>query len=489
MTEAIDLLRAKSRKDDENLLLKNHIKLMLDKLQDIYKYVNDNKKNISNESLKDDEFFKNQILAIFLHDLGKIDYSFQKKMFSYEDRNKEEWKEINNFFGNTKEIRDINIHDHEMLSVIWSLFLMGEQESNKIRTSILLHHQNRFYNDFIHIFEVIREYENDFLIYLEFLKENRNKIEGLVNELKEYLIEAFREKGDFGELIRDVLNKKLLFNSTYLDRLIDMINNHNLDEIKEDVLFNFDFEGIVGDKEENKNEKKVKEIYDFFLFLGVFRRCDYGASAEVECLEPKDNAFKNLNQKIEENIKKSVNELWQKELIDKVKNEKNLVLIAPTGSGKTEFGLMWAKERGKKLIYTLPLRVALNDLFNRFGYKEENNVKKEGYFGKDVDILHSTSFIEYLESEKGKDSIDIKNKLESIKLMTSPVLLTTPDQIFLTSLKYYGSDKILSIYPESSIIIDEIQAYNEENSLNHDALRNCDLHSGGRGFKSPPVHI
>jgi len=52
--------------------------------------------------------------------------------------------------------------------------------------------------------------------------------------------------------------------------------------------------------------------------------------------------------------------------------------------------------------------------------------------------------------------------MTSARLLSSPVLLTTPDQVFLTSLNYYGSDKVISIYPFSSFIIDEVQTYNEE---------------------------
>ncbi len=61
--------------------------------------------------------------------------------------------------------------------------------------------------------------------------------------------------------------------------------------------------------------------------------------------------------------------------------EKSLIFIAPTGSGKTEFALLWAEMNRRKLIYTLPLRVALNDLFSRF------RNSKDGYFKKEfVDI-------------------------------------------------------------------------------------------------------
>ena len=153
-------------------------------------------------------------------------------------------------------------------------------------------------------------------------------------------------------------------------------------------------------------------------------------------------------------------QLWQEDLIRQVGNKNYLVLIAPTGSGKTEFALMWAIQKGRKLVYTLPLRVALNDMYSRF---DENR----GYFNANyLSILHSTSFIEYVKvmrgvvsSGGGYDMLDVGTKQNIARQFSSPVILTTPDQVFLTSLKYYGFDKLIIIYPLCTFIIDEIQAY------------------------------
>ena len=60
------------------------------------------------------------------------------------------------------------------------------------------------------------------------------------------------------------------------------------------------------------------------------------------------------------------------------------------------------------------------------------------------------------------EDLDIEKKMTAAKLLSSPILLTTPDQIFLVPLQYYGCDKILSIFPLSSIVIDEVQTYDEE---------------------------
>lgn len=149
-----------------------------------------------------------------------------------------------------------------------------------------------------------------------------------------------------------------------------------------------------------------------------------------------------------------IERFWQEELLSG-KDKGNTILIAPTGSGKTEFALLWSVNQGRKLIYTLPLRVALNDIYNRF------NSSKNSSTTTNIDLLHSTAFMEYLkEGTENKDPID--QQITAAKLFSNPLLLATPDQIFLTCLNFYGSDKIVGIYPLSSVVIDEIQAYDPD---------------------------
>ena len=58
----------------------------------------------------------------------------------------------------------------------------------------------------------------------------------------------------------------------------------------------------------------------------------------------------------------------------------NVVVIAPTGSGKTEAALLWLD--GEKGFYTLPLKVSSNAIYDRI---------KKKYFYEDVALLHSDS--------------------------------------------------------------------------------------------------
>lgn len=435
--ELIDILRAKDKKS-EKYLLKEHILETLKRLEQYHEYINNNKEGIKYNKI-DEDFFKNLAKALFIHDLGKIDYNFQKKVFDKDEKYpvaSDGWKKLKIFLEPIKANKNIR---HEILSSLWSILLLDKTEGDKkIRTAILLHHYNEYYLNEKDLMEIILNYK-DVEKYLEFIKENKEKllegIDGIVRHINENISSGFIKQA--------LIEVQGSINFESLNDVLTGIKEHD-DDISELAEFY-----------EINNENPD---YDFLVFLGVMRRCDYSASGEVpiEILKSMSEIFKDVDEKIRKKVKKE--KLWQTDILEKHKdNGKKLVLIAPTGSGKTEFTLLWAKEMKRKLIYTLPLRVALNDLFIRF------RNEKEGYFNKDyVDILHSTSFIEYVDEEKNGKGDDIELKVNSSKMFSSPVILTTPDQVVLTSLNFYGSDKLISLYPTSSVVLDEIQTYNED---------------------------
>jgi CRISPR-associated endonuclease/helicase Cas3 len=297
--------------------------------------------------------------------------------------------------------------------------------------------------------EIIQDYP-DIVDYIDFLYNNKDFVKRLVNDLIDYI----NNKINSG-IISDALNQiknGMEGNFENLKNLKRAIENHDDDIPKYCEMC----------------EIQDENYYDFFVFLGILRRCDYAASGDIKIEKYIDGSLEDLFNNVGERIKNKINnngKFWQNNLLTDLRQKnsipKFLVLVAPTGSGKTEFALLWGKEMKRKLIYTLPLRVALNDLYDRFK-GEVINGKKEGYFEKEewIDILHSTSFIEYIKGTTEK--YDIENQINSAKMFSAPALLTTPDQVFLTSLNFYGCDKLISIYPEASIVIDEIQTYNEE---------------------------
>jgi len=430
MMELIEFIRAKSS-DQENYLLKDHLKETVARIIEMHRFFENNKKNFSYNL--SEGLFEKLIIAAIIHDLGKIDYDFQKKVFKTEERESNEWIELKEFFRPLKVIQRSS--RHEIFSSIWSTFLIGNDElDKKIRTAILLHHYNEYFVTERDLMEIIYDHEDQVKSYLEFIIENSSILEDFLIQLLRYIQE---------ELPNDILSSAINTLRTQMDFgkaevLLEKIKGHN-DDISSFAEF----------------YNPRMEDYDFLVLLGLLRRSDYSASANVPVELYSPRVFVNVEDRIERKIPEK--RVWQKELLDKIDFDNSIVLVAPTGSGKTELAILWGARNKRKLVYTLPLRVALNDLFTRF------RNKKDGYFNtSDVDILHSTAFIEYMDEEMAGKSINVDKMMTSARLLSSPVLLTTPDQVFLTSLNYYGSDKVISIYPFSSFIIDEVQTYNEE---------------------------
>ena len=72
--------------------------------------------------------------------------------------------------------------------------------------------------------------------------------------------------------------------------------------------------------------------------------------------------------------------------LQKKNREKNIILKASTGMGKTETALIWIDN--DKGFFTLPLRVSINALFDR--------VSKEDIKYDYAGLLHSTS-LDYMQ--------------------------------------------------------------------------------------------
>jgi CRISPR-associated endonuclease/helicase Cas3 len=115
-------------------------------------------------------------------------------------------------------------------------------------------------------------------------------------------------------------------------------------------------------------ELMLKDSYDLsdkkvvfrILLKGLLHRLDHSSSAGINAEEAKINDFP---EKVEVYLKRKGSftgfKNFQKKAIEL--SEKSVVLFAPTGSGKTEFGLNWAFK--SKLIYTLPIRVSINAMY------------------------------------------------------------------------------------------------------------------------------
>lgn len=220
----------------------------------------------------------------------------------------------------------------------------------------------------------------------------------------------------------------------YLNRKIRKLNCSNLD----DLLFRNNV--YTGKYIPDSNAWK-----EYLLIKGLLNKFDYTVSAGYENAE---SAIDLHEKKLVKNIEKFLNgkELGPAQKFMKMNRDKNLIVIAPTGSGKTEASLLWMN--GEKSFYTLPLKVSSNAIYLRI---------KENYEYKDVALLHSDAMAVYLREYNGNE--DIGEKYERSKMLSQPLTVCTVDQLFRFVYRALGTEIFAATLKYSKLVLDEIQAY------------------------------
>lgn len=197
--------------------------------------------------------------------------------------------------------------------------------------------------------------------------------------------------------------------------------------------------------------------FRYILLKGILHKLDHSASAHVpiELAAEMDvgmhvNRFFNSRLKVNKNSLQSFTESHQ---------EHHLVVVAQTGMGKTEAGLLWLGN--KKGFFTLPLRVSINSMYNRI-IREDNIAftKKSAELGEQATgLLHSSS-LEFLIEQEEVDDETLEKIHSQSKEFANKLIITTIDQILKFPLYYLGFEKEYATMATAKVIIDELQAYN-----------------------------
>ncbi len=214
---------------------------------------------------------------------------------------------------------------------------------------------------------------------------------------------------------------------------------------------------LVKDYMRNPINTSNIDFRELLLAAGALKQCDHSASAgifKVSILEKKNFAFLYETK-------------WDLYFHQKKASETlgNIVLTAPTGSGKTEASLMWLhkqiKEFGQgRTFYILPFTASINAMFERLNEKMQGN-------NEIVGVVHG-KLSEYIESRFGEESYSwqnekLKNELkDSYRALVPAIKIATPFQLLKSIFGLKGFEKGIFEMSGGYFIFDEIHAYDPE---------------------------
>ena len=385
---------------DNNISLKKHTNDLL------------NAFNALSSKISDNDLHTCIKYAILLHDIGKVLPYFQIRY-------------LKNEHYKPYEIT-VDIY-HSLLSV---LFIDQDKLHEKVGDNLILVLSAIAYHHWKNKLEYLLRFGG------ASFEEFKNKLEKYIQDLENNLRVEFDNNSEIKNLIK--------FNNDMLSGLINGISF--ADYIVPPYQFYWMPKWIKIDE-----EKKKKWI----LISGFLQRCDHFASY---CEEENESELKididsitddEIKQNIINTLKIKEKSLWQYKTLclskQKLIDKDYLILVAPTGSGKTEFAFLWSN--GQKFFYTLPLRAAVEQIYDR----------AKNVFGDDqTGLLHSDADIYLIKDDSDLEKL---KTYEIAKQLSYPVIISTGDQFFPYGLRPPGYEKIYATFSYSRLVIDEVQAY------------------------------
>ncbi len=146
------------------------------------------------------------------------------------------------------------------------------------------------------------------------------------------------------------------------------------------------------------------------------------------------------------------------------------VLMAPTGSGKTEAALLWAVSQAQsdrpvpRLYYTLPFQASMNAMYKRLNDDDQENCLKAP-FPDQVGLEHGRSTLAYYRRFL-EDDYSPKEAAKAAKwsknlarLNYYPVRVLSPYQLLKAPYRLKGYETLLTDCFEAAFVFDEIHAY------------------------------
>lgn len=236
-----------------------------------------------------------------------------------------------------------------------------------------------------------------------------------------------------------------LFDKEALEMAIRLDLEKNKGRLGIGYPLNHDYDIQRDIKQKIDSQTNFKNYFELMVFLkGILHKCDYSASADIESEKVYQGSYEaDFNKWLSQQDWK----LRPFQYDAKRLSDKNIVFIAATGSGKTEYSMNWIN--GQKAFYLLGLRTAVNEMHRRF----------KNIFGDNASLLHGE--ISYIFEQDDTDESYIE-RIETARKLCAPITVATADQIVTAVFKYNGFELPYLTASYSKVVIDEIQSFSPD---------------------------
>lgn len=196
----------------------------------------------------------------------------------------------------------------------------------------------------------------------------------------------------------------------------------------------------------------------YVLLKGLLNRIDFAASADIDVEKQNDFLELAMAEQLAGFRAENPDADWKPlQKYMRAHQDENVIVVAETGMGKTEAGLLWLGDH--KGFFTLPLRAAINAIYSRL-IDSKTGIIKESQTDR-VGLLHSETYGQYLTHESHFD-MDIDEYYTKTRQMSLPITVCTLDQLFDFVFRYAGFEPKLATLSYSKVIIDEVQMYSPD---------------------------